>query len=218
MIGERDALDRLGDRALLGRERFQELEARGSVEEQLADLDAGAGRHRACARVLDVAGFGCELDAVFVGGAPGLHPQVRYAGDRGERLAAKAERANRSQVGGAANLRRRVTAEREDRVGARHAGAVVGDCDQRGAAAEDFDADRPRARIERVLDQFLDGRRRALDDFAGRDLAGDLFGQDVDYVLGHNLGGTWLDIVAFGADTQATGGRFTASSFRVLTA
>ena len=129
MIGERDALHSLDDSALLGCERLQKLEPRRSVEKQLAHFDTGAGRHRARASILDVAGFGRELDAVFVGRTPGLHPKMRHAGDRGERLAAKSKRANRSQVGGAANLRGRMTAEREDRVGAGHAGAVVGDCD-----------------------------------------------------------------------------------------
>ena len=63
--------------------------------------------------------------------------------------------------------------------------AVVGDRYQRRAAAENLDADRARAGVERVLDQLLDGRGRPLDDFARRNLAGDLLGQDVDYVLGH---------------------------------
>ena len=93
-----------------------------------------------------------------------------------------------------------MTPQRKDRVGARHAGAVVGDRDQRRSAAQNLDAHRARARVERVLDQLLDGRRRPLDDFAGRNLAGDLLGQDVDNVVGHNQ----LDIVAFGLDTQAT--------------
>ncbi len=186
MIGERDALERFCYRALLGRERLQELEARRSVEEKFANFDSRARRDRAGAGILYIAGFGCDLDAVFIGGAAGLHPQMRYAGDRGERLAAKSERTNRGQVGGAANLRGRMTAERKDRVGARHAGAVVGDRDQRRSAAQNLDAHRARARIERVLDQLLDGRRRTLDDFAGRNLAGDLFGQDVDDVVGHN--------------------------------
>ena len=101
---------------------------------------------------------------------------MRHARDRGERLAAKAERANRGQVGGATNLRSRVTTERKDRVGARHAAAVVGDRDQGRAAAENLDAHRARARVERVLDQLLDGGGRPLDDFARRDLAGDLLG------------------------------------------
>ncbi len=200
MIGERDALERFCDRALLGRERLQELEPRRGVEEKLADLDSRARRNRARAGILDIAGFGCDLDPVLVLGAAGLHPQMRHARDRGERLAAKSERANRGQVGGAANLRGRVTPQRQDRVGARHAGAVVGDRDQRRSAAQNLDAHRARARIERVLDQLLDGGRRPLDDFARRNLAGDLLGQDVDNVVGHKQ----LDIVAFGLDTHAT--------------
>ncbi len=78
-----------------------------------------------------------------------------------------------------------MTPERKDRVGARHAGAVVGDRDQRRAAAQNFDAYQASARVERVLDQFLDRGGRPFDNFARRNLAGDLLGQYVDYVLGH---------------------------------
>ena len=104
MVGERDPLKGVGDGALLGRQRLQELEPRRSVEEQLADLDSGSRRHRTRPGILDIAGVDCDLDAVLVGGAPRLHPKMRDAGDRGERLAAKPERANRAQVGGASNL------------------------------------------------------------------------------------------------------------------
>src|ERR1700722_2331748 len=98
MIRERNSLERFCNRTLLGRERLQELEARRSIEEKFADLDSRARRNRAGAGILYIAGFGGALDAVFVRGATGLHPQMRYAGNRGERLAAKSERANRSQV------------------------------------------------------------------------------------------------------------------------
>ncbi len=185
MIGERDALERFGNRALLGRQRLQKLEPRGRVEEQLAHFDSRPRRHRAGAGVLDIAGFGRDFDAMLVGSAAGLHPQMRHAGNRGERFAAKSERTNRGQVGGAANLRGSMAAQRQDSVGARHAAAVVGDRYQRRAAAEDFDADGMGAGVERVLDQLLDGGGRPLDDLARRNLAGDLLGQYVDDVLGH---------------------------------
>src|SRR5580704_15023541 len=58
VIGERDALERFCYSALLGRERLQELESRGSVEEKFADLYSRAGRHRAGAGILYIAGFG----------------------------------------------------------------------------------------------------------------------------------------------------------------
>ena len=48
------------------------------------------------------------------------------------------------------------------------------------AAILDRDVDRRRARVERVLDELLDDRRRTLDDLARRDLVGDGAGEDRD--------------------------------------
>ena len=50
------------------------------------------------------------------------------------------------------------------------AGAVVDNLDQVEAAAFDVDRDAGRARIDGVLDELLDDRRRAFDDLAGGDL------------------------------------------------
>ena len=51
-----------------------------------------------------------------------------------------------------------------------HAHPVVLDANQPLAAELDRDGDAPRARVDRVLDEFLDDARRALDDLARRDL------------------------------------------------
>ena len=50
------------------------------------------------------------------------------------------------------------------------------------AAELDRDGDASRAGVERVLDELLDDRRRALDDLAGRDLVGELGRQALDAV------------------------------------
>jgi hypothetical protein len=50
-----------------------------------------------------------------------------------------------------------------------HAGAIIGNSDQRPAAVTQHDLDVARAGVDRVFDQFLDGGGRALDDFAGGD-------------------------------------------------
>jgi hypothetical protein len=50
-----------------------------------------------------------------------------------------------------------------------HAAPVVGDTDQPAPAGLDRDLDRPRAGVERVLDQFLHRRSRPLDDLARGD-------------------------------------------------
>ncbi len=101
-------------------------------------------------------------------------------GDRRQRLAAKAEGRDADEVGDTADLARRVTVEREDGVLAAHAAAVVAHLDQRLAAVLQLDPHVARARVERVLDQLLHGRRGALDDLARGDLVGDGVGQDGD--------------------------------------
>src|SRR5207247_5297515 len=94
--------------------------------------------------------------------------------------AAKSERPNADQVGGRANLARRVALQSELCVFPIHPRAVVAHADQVLAAILQLHPDRVRAGIERVLDQLLHDRRWALDDLAGRDLVGDVPGKHVD--------------------------------------
>ena len=58
--------------------------------------------------------------------------------------------------------------------------AVVGDADALDAARREIDVDLRRAGVERVLQQFLQRRRRPLDDLAGGDLVDQQVGQRVD--------------------------------------
>ena len=55
--------------------------------------------------------------------------------------------------------------------------AVVGDAQPLDAAAREIDVDLRRARVEAVLQQLLQRRRRTLDDFAGGDLVDQQIGQ-----------------------------------------
>ena len=63
-----------------------------------------------------------------------------------------------------------------------HAVTVVAYADKAAAAGFDLDADSVCAGVEGVLQQLLDDGRRALDDLAGGDLVGHLFGQQTDAV------------------------------------
>ncbi len=105
--------------------------------------------------------------------------QPRHRADRGQSLAAEAERVDGQQVV-AFQLRGGVAVDAKRQIGARHALAVVGDADQPAAAAVGEHIDAGRAGIERVLDQFLDHARRPLDHFAGSDAIDDRFGQLAD--------------------------------------
>ncbi len=94
----------------------------------------------------------------MLGSASPLNPSVRMA----------------DEILGPADLARRVPLDRQARILAIHAVAVVLDADRLLAAELDRDRDAARVRVERVLDQLLDDGRRTLDDFAGRDLIGEM--------------------------------------------
>ena len=70
--------------------------------------------------------------------------------------------------------------EGEERVVAHHAAAVIGNLDEFFAAAFHLHANAARARVQRVLEQLLYDRGRALDDFSGSDLVSDMLRENVD--------------------------------------
>ena len=67
------------------------------------------------------------------------------------------------------DFRGRVALDAELEIGGVHADAVVADPDEVAPAGLDRDLDAARARVERVLDEFLHRRCRTLDHFAGGD-------------------------------------------------
>ena len=88
--------------------------------------------------------------------------------DGGQRLAAKAERRDIGEIA-VRNFGCRVTLDGEREIVLVHAAAVIDDADEPAAAFLDRDVDARRARVERVLDQLLDGGGGTLDHFAGGD-------------------------------------------------
>ena len=67
--------------------------------------------------------------------------------------------------------------DREREVAMGHAAAVIGDADPPSSPAIGENIDPAGARIDGVLDQFLDHARGAFDHLAGGDAVDDLFGQ-----------------------------------------
>jgi hypothetical protein len=110
----------------------------------------------------------------------GLQLEARDRRDGGQRLAAESERRHPDQIGRRADLARRVALQRKLRVVAIHPRTVVAHANQRLAAILQLDADGTGAGIEGVLDQLFDDGRRPLDDFARRDLVGDVAGKYLD--------------------------------------
>ena len=85
-----------------------------------------------------------------------------------KRLAAKAERRDAGQIA-VGDFRGRVALDAEFEIGHAHAGSVVDDADEVAPARLDYHVDAPRARIERILDEFLHRRGGPLDHLAGGD-------------------------------------------------
>ena len=104
--------------------------------------------------------------------------------DGGQRLAAKAERRDAREVA-VRNLRGRVAIDGKREIGGVHARAVVDDADELAAAVLDGDVDAARAGIERVLDEFLDRGRGALDHLAGGDAVDE---NGIETANGHGRG------------------------------
>ncbi len=110
--------------------------------------------------------------------------EPRDGTDGRQRLAAKAERGDVREIVftvGARQLRGRMAFDGKAQIGSRHALAIVFDKDEVGAAIGNGDDNAPRARIERVFDQFLGRTRGTLDHLARRDAVDRAFGKTADF-------------------------------------
>src|SRR5579863_8606338 len=74
--------------------------------------------------------------------------------------------------------------EGEQRVVVIHAAAIVNYADQALAAGFRFNANRARAGVQRIFEQFFYDRSGTLDHFTGSYLVSDIFGQDADAAHG----------------------------------
>ena len=178
-VRHRDPRDELGDVRRLGRLALQELQPRGHVPQEVRDLDARADRRA------DLGRPPTSRPPSITTRVAARSPSRRVvsvnrddARDRRQRLAAKPHRGEPPQIVERAQLRRGVALERLDRIGRRHAAAVVDHADQVTPAAGGLDRDHRRAGVDRVVDQLLDDRGRSLDDLAGGDLIDDGCGQE----------------------------------------
>jgi hypothetical protein len=110
-------------------------------------------------------------------------------GDRRQRFAAKAERGDRFEIVERRDLAGGMALHRQQQFLRGDTTAIVAYPDQAHAAVFKIDVDALRAGIDRVFDQFLDHRRRALDDFAGGDLIDEGVGKLAD---GHGDEMAWI--------------------------
>ena len=168
--GQRQRAQPFLDVAHLGALGTQELAPRRHVVEQVAHLHRGAGRMRLGQHLAHAAALDLQLAAMLGIGATRGQPETADRGDRGQGLATESQRGHRLQVVERGDLAGGMAADRQRQFGRIDATAVVADPDQAHPALLQFDVDPACTGIKRVLDQLLDHRCRAFDDFAGGDL------------------------------------------------
>ncbi len=168
-VGQRVAAHQRADLRRLGARVAHELQPRRLVGEEVAHGDGRAARPRP-GEALDgpaVLDQHARARAAPLGRRDEQH--LRHRADAGERLAAEPEAVDAPEVVGLAQLAGGVSREGQLELVRRDARAVVADLDRSQPAAAQFDRDLPRPRVDRVLQQLLHHRHRALDHLARRD-------------------------------------------------
>ena len=154
----------------LGRVGAQEFSPGRGVEVELLHRHRGAAGKRRGLRRAHLTSVDLDAPRVRLGARPRRQRKPRHRRDAGQRLAAKAERADRLEIACACNFGCRVTRDREQQVLAIDPQPVVGDADELDATSGKIDVNLCRTRIETVLEQLLERGRGALDHLAGGDL------------------------------------------------
>ena len=203
-LRHREPAQDLGDGGGLGPVGFEEFQPGRGRGEEFGDLDPGAaGRGRRAHRALG-AGIDRQAHPLPLGGARG-EGEPRDRADRGQGLAAKAERADPGEVA-VGELRGGVALDGERQILRPHADPVVDDADQAPPATLDRHLDAAGAGIDGVLHQLLDRGGRPLDHLA----CGDAI--DQDRVEAADGGTRWIaDIGGSGHGPRNIGGPGTAS-------
>ena len=164
----------------LGPRRLEELAPGGDPGEEAAHRDGRARGARGRPLLEPLAALDDDARAGVAAARPRHQFDPRHGADRGQRLAAEAERPHGVQVGAVLDLARRVAGEGQRGVLGRHPRAVVGDGDEVDPPRLEVDLDPPRPRVEGVVEQLADDRRRPLDDLARGDPVGEGGRQDVN--------------------------------------
>ena len=149
--------------------RLEKFSARGNAIKNVGDAD-GCSRgqtrrlyvNQLAPREFDARAFGFRFVARF-------KQQSRYRSDGRQSFPAKPQRGNREQIVSGTELARGVAFKRQQRVVVRHPVTIVDHANHALAADFHFDANGLRTRVDGILQQLFDHRRRPLDNFARRD-------------------------------------------------
>ena len=158
----------------------QKTAPRRRVVEQIADLNRGAGRVRRGAGLGGAAAGTAHRPAAALAGRARSERKPRHGRNAGKRLAAKPQGGDRSQVVQAGNLAGGVPGQRHRQFVRPYPHAVVANAAQPGATLLHLHEDPSCARVEAVLQQFLDHRRRALHHLARGNLVDQVVRQQLN--------------------------------------
>lgn len=167
-VRHREALDDIGAGARLGAVALQEFQPRGGRGEKIADFDARARGRGGRREWMLFALVDADPESMRRLVRPGENLERGDRADRRESLAAKAECRDQAEIA-VLELGGRVALHGEIEIRGAHAAAVVDDPDQVFPARLDGDVDAARARVERILDEFLHHGGGPLDDLARGD-------------------------------------------------
>ncbi len=171
----RETLHHVEARGIFGSRRPQEFAPRRHALEQRLDANPRPRRQRG--RPLgDARAIVDRERPALLPADPALERQPRDAGDRGQRLAAKAERRDAfDRI--VRKLGSRVALERQRHFRGTHRASVVSDLDQVATAAGKTYGDPGGARVDRVFHQFLQCAGGSFDDFSRGNPIDEMFGQ-----------------------------------------
>ena len=178
--GQRDPCTRLAHVAELGGRGAKELSPHGRVEEQVVYFDGRARRTTAGGGRAKLAAGRFDFAAALALGRSAAEHQPADFGDRGQRLAAKPERANAEQVVGLGQFARGVAGQGQRQLVDRNAAAVIDHPDHFQPTLADRDVDPRGAGVDGVLHQLFHHARRPLDHLAGGDFVDQGWGKLMD--------------------------------------
>ena len=138
------------------------------------------GRTAARGRGADHAAGRLDLAAALALGRAAPQHQPADFGDRGQRLAAKPERADAEQIVGLGQFAGGVGGQGQRQLLDRNAAAVIDDPDHFQPALADRNVDPRRAGVDGVLHQLFHHARRPLDHLAGGDFVDQRWGKLTD--------------------------------------
>ena len=171
-INKCDALESREDVVELSGVRLQKLAAGGNIVKEVLDHEIGTLRAGTCLLANETRSGNRQVRAYLLATLASLELHLGHGGYRRQRLTTEAHGMEVEEVVGLAYLRRGMALKGEARIGLRHALTVVDDLDGRAARVDHQHVNACGTGVDGVFHQFLDNRRRALDNLAGSYLVG----------------------------------------------